>query len=85
MTDLQPTGLVFGVVQFLLWMIQHANNNSVVQCNVSPVMGWVRHRYNTEHDRGNMALKYQDAANLDCNIGCLQFSLYHALVATVPA
>ena len=26
----------------------------------------------------------QDAANLDCNIGCLQFSLYHALVTTIP-
>ena len=26
------------IVQIRLWMIQHANNHSVVQCNVSPVI-----------------------------------------------
>ena len=105
--DLQPTGLAFEIVQIHLWIIQHANNQSVFQCNVSPVMGFVRHRYNTEpvteetwhwSIEGFMgALHWWApigwnshicklvAVNLDCNIGCLQFSLYHALVTTVPA
>ena len=43
--DLLPTGLAFGFVQILLWMIQLDNNHSVVQCNVSPVKGFIRHRY----------------------------------------
>ena len=38
--------MAFRIVQILLWMIQHANNHSVVQCNISPVMGFVRYRYN---------------------------------------
>ena len=51
------------IVEWFLWTIKHTNRSLDIQCNVSPITGFIRHTMQVYNDKAcdgrNVALNYQ--------------------------